>query len=109
MKEVFRNHELIRVSHFRDLVEAAGIPTMLRNEHLVHGVVEIPIPEFYPNLCVLNDEDYEQAWKIIQAALESEKEAPGEEVRCPQCSEMNPGNFAECFSCQSPLTVSEPC
>lgn len=103
MKEVFRNHELIRVSHFRDLVEAAGIPTMLRNEHLVHGVVEIPIPEFYPNLCVLNDEDYQAAWTIIHDALEKEKEGPGEDLMCGECGEMNPGNFAECFACQKPL------
>lgn len=103
MKEVFRHHEYIRVSHFRDLVEAAGIPTMLRNEHLVHGVVEIPITEFYPNLCVMNDDDYEAAWTIIRDALEAEKVHPGEDVKCPQCGEPNPGNFAECFSCQSAL------
>ena len=104
MKEVYRNHEYIRVSQFRDLVEAAGIPTMLRNEHLVHGVVEIPIPEFYPNLCVMNDEDYEAAWEIIRAALEAENAPAGEDLQCGQCGEINPGNFAECFSCQQPLS-----
>lgn len=103
MKEVFRHHEYIRVNQFRDMVEAAGIPTMLRNEHLVHGVVEIPIPEFYPNLCVMNDDDYEEAWTIIRDALEAEKNQPDEDLKCPQCGEMNPGNFAECFSCQSSL------
>jgi hypothetical protein len=66
-------------------------------------VVEIPIPEFYPNLCVLNDEDYEAAWTIIRDALEKEKECPGEDLQCGQCGEMNPGNFAECFACQHPL------
>lgn len=103
MKEVYRNHEFIRVNHFRDLVEAAGISTILRNEHLVHGVVEIPIPEFYPNLCVLKDEDYPAAWQIIWTALEKEDEAPGEDLKCEECGEMNPGNFAECFACQQLL------
>ncbi len=107
MKEVFRHHELIRVSHFRDLVEAAGIPTMLRNEHLVHGVIEIPIPEFYPNLCVMNDADYEAAWKIIDAHIANEKSDHGPDLICPKCGEKNPGNFAECFSCQSPLGDSD--
>lgn len=105
MKEVFRHHEYIRVSYFRDLVEAAGIPTMLRNEHLVHGVVEIPIPEFYPNLCVMNDEDYQEAWEIINKVLENEKLVPGEDVICPKCGENNPSNFGECFSCQTPITI----
>ena len=105
MREVYRNHELNRVSHFRDLVEAAGSPTMLRNEHLVHGVVEIPIPEFYPNLCVMNVEDYQAALEIVRDALEKEGEAPGEDLMCGECGEMNPGTFAECFACQKPLSL----
>ena len=109
MREVYRHHEFIRVNHFRDLIEAAGIPTMLRNEHLVHGVVEIPIPEFYPNLCVMNDEDYEEAWSIIHQALEAEKIHPGEDLSCPECGENNPANFAECFACQTPLESPKPC
>lgn len=109
MKEVFRHHEYIRVNQFRDLVEAAGIPTMLRNEHLVHGVVEIPIPEFYPNLCVMNDEDYEAAWKIINEVIEAEKNPPEEDLVCAHCGENNPGNFGECFACQKPLTETNPC
>lgn len=109
MKEVYRHHEYIRVSHFRDLVEAAGIPTMLRNEDLVHGVVEIPITEFYPNLCVMNDEDYEDAWKIIKDVLEAEKQDPGEDLVCPKCGERNPGNFVECFNCQTTLSKVPPC
>ena len=109
MKEVFRHNEFIRVSMFRDLVEAAGIPTMLRNEHLVHGVVEIPITEFYPNLCVMNDEDYPAAWEIIHEVLESEKEAVGEDVICAKCGESNPSNFGECFSCQTALSHTTSC
>ncbi|MFT6864184.1 MAG: hypothetical protein ACJAVK_002747 [Akkermansiaceae bacterium] len=107
MKEVFRHHEYIRVNQFRDLVEAAGIPTMLRNEHLVHGVIEIPIPEFYPNLCVMSDDDYEEAWNIIKTVIEEEKDSPGDDLVCAHCGEKNPGNFGECFACQKPLTDSK--
>jgi hypothetical protein len=109
MKEVFRHHEFIRVSLFRDRVEAAGISTMLRNEALVHGVVEIPSPEFYPNLCVMNDEDYQEAWEIIHKMIEEEKVIPGDDLICPRCGEKSPSNFGECFSCQTPLTDQEPC
>lgn len=103
MREVYRHHEFIRVNYFRELLEAEGIPTMLRNEHLVHGVVEIPIPEFYPNLCVLHDEDYAKAWGMIRSALEAEAESNEPEVICAGCGEVNPGNFGECFSCQKSL------
>ena len=109
MKEVYRHSEFIRVNHFRDLLEAAGIPTMLRNEFLVHGVVEIPIPEFYPNLCVMNDEDYKEAWTIINKVIEVENIPVGDDVSCPKCREHNPENFAECFACQTPLATTDPC
>jgi len=109
MREVYRHHEFIRVSHFRDLVEAAGIPTMLRNEALVHGVVEIPITEFYPNLCVMNDDDYEDAWKIIKDVIDAEKRDPGDDLICLKCGEKNPGNFAECYNCQTPLSEVQSC
>ena len=104
---MFRHHEFIRVSQFRDLVESAGIPTMLRNEHTSHGVIEVPIPEFYPNLCVLNDDDYAEAWEIINKVIQSEKTNPGDDLICGHCGERNPGNFGECFNCQKPLTI--PC
>jgi hypothetical protein len=106
MKEVFRAHDFSKVSHFRDLLEAAGISTMLRNENLVHGVIEVPIPEFYPNICVMNDDDYQHAWEIIRQEIESSQADPGPDLECPHCQEANPGNFAVCFSCEKPLSPS---
>ena len=109
MKEIYRAHDVTKVCYYRDILEAAGIPTMIRNEHLVHGVVEVPIPEFFPNVCVLNDEDYPQAWELLNTHIEANKAALGPDVSCPSCGEINPGNFAECFSCQTPLPEYESC
>ncbi len=103
MKEIFRHHDITRVNYCRELLEAAGIPTMLRNEHLVHGVIEIPIPEFYPNLCVMKDADYERGWKILNEDAKASEKDPGPDLACPHCGEMNPGNFAACYSCEKPL------
>jgi len=75
----------------------------------VHGVVEIPIPEFYPNLCVMNDDDYQEAWEIIHKVLEEEKALPGEDVTCSKCGEKSPSNFGECFACQSAFNLEKSC
>lgn len=59
MRELFREQSIIRVNFFQSLLEAEGISTLIRNEHLTaSGLSEIPIPEFFPALCVMNDEDY---------------------------------------------------
>lgn len=59
MKELFRHKDHAMVAYYKSVLEAKGIPVMLRNEYLaMSGLAEIPIPEFYPNICVMNDEDY---------------------------------------------------
>jgi len=107
MKEVFRHAELHRVTRYRDLLEAEGIQTLIRNEAL--SVNEAPIYEFYPNLCVMNDEDYPRATQLMKKHDERMAVGSEIEVSCPSCGEVNPGNFDECFNCQKPINVSQPC
>ena len=61
MRELYRHKEFSTVAYYKSLLEAEGISVLLRNETLqMSGLSEIPIPEFYPNICVMNDEDYEK-------------------------------------------------
>ena len=98
MRVVFRHRDYTLVSYYHQLVEGAGIQTLLRNQHLtMTGLSEIPIPEFYPNICVLDDRDYEEAWTIIDTAMSENTVNADQAVTCPACSEINPGNFDFCF------------
>jgi len=104
MKELFREADLTRVTYFRNVLESEGIPTMIRSEHLQGaGLTEIPIPEFYPALCVMNDEDYAPAVKIIREHLTTNQAGADQEVACARCGELNPGNFDICWSCGGPV------
>ena len=104
MKELFREQDITRVSYYRSVLEDSGIPTMIRNEHLTgSGLTEIPIPEFFPALCVMNDEDYEQAVVIIREHLSANQQHADTEVTCISCGETNPGNFDICWSCGGPV------
>ncbi|MCH1510852.1 MAG: DUF2007 domain-containing protein [Akkermansiaceae bacterium] len=107
MKEIFRHRELHQVTRSMDILENVGIETLLRNENL--SVTYAPIPEFFPNLCVLNDEEFPKAVKLL--GDHDEKMSKGAEVqlRCPSCGEMNPGNLDVCFSCHEPINQSMPC
>lgn len=100
MKEIFRHRDPTVVHHYKTLLEVENIPIMVRNELLqMSGLTEIPIPEFYPNICVMNDEDFERARAILKAAVAEQETASGEDVPCPGCQEPNPGNFEVCYLC----------
>ena len=72
MQEIYRDREYSMVVYFRNLLEYHGIPTMLRSENLsTIGITDFPIPEFFPNICVMNDSDYNKAREIIQNAIDS--------------------------------------
>lgn len=104
MKELFREPDITRVNYFRAILEEEGIPTLIRNEYLTYsGLTEIPIPEFYPALCVMDDADYQRAVEIIRENLAMQREGADTETRCPSCGETNPGNFGTCWSCGQPI------
>ena len=105
MIELFRDPEMARVGQYQSILEAEGIATFVRNENL--SGTEVVIPAFYPALCVVDDKDYERAVAIIRSY---EQETPGsdEEIRCPQCGELSPGTFAECWNCGAALSASVP-
>ena len=104
MKELFREHDFTQVSFYRSILETAGIPTFIRNETLtMSGLTEIPIPEFYPALCVVNDEDYERALSVLREHNRKNQENADSESLCPFCGESSPGNFEVCWSCGGSL------
>jgi len=104
MKEVCRYRDFTIVAQYRDLLEREGIPTFIRNENL--SSTEVSITEFFPNLCVLNDSDYEPALEILKTHREKAEVLAQVELDCLSCGEKNPGTFELCFSCEEPLPAT---
>jgi hypothetical protein len=73
------------------------------------GLTGIPIPEFYPALCVMNDDDYDRAVQIIREQIIANNLRADNEIKCSACGETNPGNFDVCWSCGKELTGSDGC
>lgn len=104
MKEICRERSPIKIGFWKSILEDEGIQVFVRNENL--SGVEVPIPVFYPALCVVNDEDYDQALAILKKHLEETPEESGDpnaSIACPSCREENPGNFDVCWSCEAAL------
>lgn len=109
MKELFREVDLTIVGYMKSILESEGIATVIRNEHLcMAGLSEVPIPDFFPALNVIHDEDYQRALQVLKKYVENSRtnaEKVNEEVACHSCGEVNPGNFEVCWSCESSLAL----
>lgn len=104
MKELFRERDFTKVGYYQSVLESEGIATIVRNKHLtMSGLTEIPIPEFFPALCVMEDSDYDRAMEIIRLSLTENSKGVELEIECPACGETNPGNFDFCWSCDAEI------
>lgn len=108
MRELFRERDFTKVGYYQSVLEAEGIATLVKNKHLtMSGLSEIPIPEFFPALCVMDDEDYERAMEIIRFRITENSKGAELEIECPACGETNPGNFDFCWSCDAEIARTD--
>ena len=105
VKEVYANRDYQLVALRRTVLEEAGIPCIIRNE-LACRVADaygglmacfFPPAEWWPNLCVIDEEDYQEAIEILNPSP-----APGIAWNCPRCQQEVPGSINECWNCGEP-------
>jgi putative signal transducing protein len=102
MKRVYSSHNATLVHHFRNLLEAEGIETEVRNAILSSALGELPPAECQAELWVLRGEDVWRAEEILRAPAMS-----GPDWACPSCGEVLGAQFAQCWNCGS-LRISAP-
>jgi hypothetical protein len=99
MREIFGSRDGSMVGHYQSILQQAGIPSFIRNEHAA-ALSELQGPAFYPVLCV-DDENYEIAMELLQPYYQQAKQAVEQaDWVCPQCGETVPGTFEICWNCQ---------
>jgi hypothetical protein len=82
----------------KDLVEKALIPCVTRNDYLSAASGGIPFTECYPELWILDDEDYPRAKEILDRWLTPQNQGP-DFWACPGCGERIEGQFTSCWKC----------
>ena len=108
MISIFRHHDYTTVGWLKSVLEAEGIPAHVKNYASSVGITEIPIPEFYPDLCVLNEEDVTRAIDILRPYVEQGPDTtpPAADWTCGKCGESVPGNIGACWSCGAPAPAA---
>jgi hypothetical protein len=95
VKRVFSSFNLAAVHHARNVLDAAGIRAVVKNQYLASAMGDLPPTECQPELWVLNDADAARAEQVLFAA-----EPPGEAWSC-ECGETLGGQFTQCWKCGS--------
>ena len=102
MKKVYIALNLPDAHIALNLLAQVGIAAHVFNANAQSGIGEIPFTEAYPQVWVMDDEQYLRAKSIVREY----KVAPTEHrvIHCPECDEENPLNFGVCWNCGIALT-----
>ena len=104
MKELFRHSDAALVCLYQSVLENAGIQTFVHNlntqQAIVGGVLAavFPLPEFWPTLSVVNDDEFSEAIGILRDTKDEET-SDRHQWECPACKEQVPGHFLLCWNC----------
>jgi Putative prokaryotic signal transducing protein len=98
VQRVFSTFDPVLSGLIRSVLEAAGIPCLLRNQYLTGALGELPATECWPQVWVLDDDDAPRALRLIGEALPSAA-VEGEPWTCPGCGESLEPQFRQCWQC----------
>ncbi len=86
------------IGQFKGMLEESGIACVVRNELLVTAIGEIPVSECYPELWVVNDNDYASAQASIDEWKKMESDAH-HSWPCPNYGQHIEKQFTACWKC----------
>ena len=93
MKRVFSSYNLQLLHHKKNLLEAAGIPVLVRNQYLSSAMGELPPAECQAEIWVLEDDDAGRAHEVLRWQPPS-----GPDWTCA-CGEVLGSQFTQCWRC----------
>ncbi len=96
MKRVLSGNSLPDTTHFKNLLEQAGIACLVKNRELGGGLGDLPVLDCAPELWV-DDDEAGRAEALIRDSLRPA--ARGAPWRCSACGEDNEAQFAACWNC----------
>ncbi len=98
MKLAYTTQDLAMLTHLKNVLEEQGIECVLRGQHLLGGVGELPPIECWPELWVVDEERQPEALSHIKALL-SPAGTDDNPWACGECGEQSPAIFSECWHC----------
>ncbi|GJL65205.1 MAG: hypothetical protein NPIRA05_01760 [Nitrospirales bacterium] len=105
MYKLFVSNNLIEVESRKDILDQEGILCTIKNQQGSSLAGEVPFAEVFPELWVINDDEYPKAKEILDQWDEA---ALFEDLpwTCVGCDEQHSGEFTTCWKCGRERTNS---
>ncbi|MCA9472707.1 MAG: DUF2007 domain-containing protein [Nitrospirales bacterium] len=98
MKKLYVSQNLIEVETRKEMLDQEGILCTIKNQQGSSLAGEVPFVEVFPELWVINDDDYPRAKEILDKWDEAAN-VNAERWTCPNCGEQHEGEFTTCWKC----------
>jgi len=98
MKMVYTSENHFIVNNVKNLIEAQGISTFIKNEFLHGAVGELSSFDSWPEIWIFEESDFERADEIVKSIQSSDLNV---DWVCNNCAEKNDPSFEICWNCQS--------
>lgn len=99
MKLLHTQENAFSLTNIQNIIEAEGITTVMKNQHLGAGSGEVPHFETWPELWLRNEEDFDRAKKLLDELLAKLAEKNEQPWQCAHCQEENDASFELCWQC----------
>ncbi|MEX2490985.1 MAG: DUF2007 domain-containing protein [Nitrospirales bacterium] len=103
MKKLYVSHSLIDVESRKELLDQAEIPSTIKNQRSNMLGGEVPFVELFPELWVLQDEDWDRAKKLLDE-WELARPLGTTGWTCVSCGEIHQKEFTTCWKCNQERT-----
>lgn len=97
MKKVYSSENMVFPGYIKNLLESCNINCIIKNQLLTGAMGEIPPIECWPEVWIMDDEDYAEAMEIINSTVLNQTET--ETFWKCTCGETIEGQFDACWSC----------
>jgi hypothetical protein len=98
MKMVYTHENRFFVHNAKNIIDTAGISTLLKNEYAAGAAGDIAPFDAWLELWVLDDSDYGQAFELIEQAFDNHSQ---DSWGCSHCKSKNEPAFEICRACQT--------
>ena len=100
MKKVYTHENRMIVFNMKNVLQEAGIETVVVNEFAAGGAGDLATFDTWPELWVEDETRLAQAQAIVQEILSDDM---NDARFCPKCGENNEAAFRICWNCGNAL------
>jgi hypothetical protein len=105
MKRIYTAANLPEAALVRDLLQQAGIPAHILNQHAMGALGDLPMSEALPQVWIPQSHQELHALKVIAQFQSATANAVfRSNATCQQCHESNPAAFELCWNCGADLS-----